>query len=52
MDEGGSRDGAFLSEEALWRGPWGRSFFTGDPGRYVKIGSGYGHLSPWGPLSS
>jgi hypothetical protein len=33
-------------------GPWGGSFFTGDPGRYVKIGSGYGHLSPWGSLSS
>ena len=24
--------------------------FTGDPGRYVKKGSGYGHLSPCGPL--
>ena len=23
MDEGGSGDGASLSEEALWRGPWG-----------------------------
>jgi len=23
--------------------------FTGDPGRYVKKGSGYGHLSPKGP---
>jgi hypothetical protein len=23
MDEGGSGDGASLSEEAPWRGPWG-----------------------------
>jgi len=23
MDEGGSRDTVSLSEEALWRGPWG-----------------------------
>jgi len=27
------------------------SSFTGDPGRYVKKVSGYGHLSPWCPLS-
>jgi len=27
------------------------SSFTGDPGRYVKKVSRYGHLSPWGPLS-
>jgi len=27
------------------------SSFTGDPGRFVKKISGYGHLSPWGPLS-
>jgi len=27
------------------------SSFTGAPGRYVKKVSGYGHLSPWGPLS-
>ena len=33
-------------------GPGGSSF-TGDPGRYVKIVSRYGHLlSPLGPLSS
>jgi len=30
----------------------GGSSFTGDLGRCVKKGSGYGHLSPWGPLSS
>ena len=52
MEEGVSRDGASLSEEAPWRGPQGGSFFTGDPGRYVKMGSGYGHLSPWRPLSN
>jgi len=32
-------------------GLWGR-LFTGDPGRYVKKGSGYGQISPerhhWG----
>jgi len=38
---------ASLSEEALWRGPWGgESSITGDPGRYVKKGSSYGYLSP------
>jgi hypothetical protein len=26
--------------------------FTVDPGRYVKKGSGYGHLSPGAPLLS
>jgi hypothetical protein len=30
-----------LSAEASGEGP-----FTGDPGRYVKKGSGYRHLSP------
>ena len=50
MDEGGSGGGASLSEEALWREPGGESSFTGDPGRYVKKISGYGHLSPWGPF--
>jgi hypothetical protein len=30
----------------------GESFVIGDPGRYVKKVSGYGHLCPWGPLSS
>jgi len=38
---------ASLSEEALWRGPWGEgNSFTADPGRCVKKGSGYRHLSP------
>ena len=41
MDEGGSEDGASLSEEALWRGPQGGGvapslaqiiLITGDPG--------------------
>ena len=27
----------------------GDGSFTGDPGRYVKEGSGYGHLSAYGP---
>jgi len=49
MDERGSGNGASLSEEVPWRGPWGNSF-TGYPGRYVKKVSGYGHLSPWGPF--
>jgi hypothetical protein len=31
------------------RGTWGGGFFTGDFERYVKEGSGDGHLSPWGP---
>jgi len=40
-----------LSEEAPWRGPWGGgSSFTGGPGRYVKKGSGYEHLSIGSPL--
>jgi hypothetical protein len=53
MDVGGSVDETPLSEEAPWRGPrgGGGSSFTGDPERYVKKVSGYGHLSPWGPLS-
>jgi hypothetical protein len=28
MDEGGSRKGAFLSEEAQWEGPMGRASLT------------------------
>jgi len=28
----------------------GEGSFTGDPGRYVNRGSGYGHLSTWGPV--
>ena len=35
MDEGGSV-----------RRASGEGSFTGDPGRYVKKGSRYGHLSP------
>jgi len=30
-----------VSSEGFWGG-----LFTRDPGRYVKKGSGYGHLSP------
>jgi len=52
MEEGGSRDGPSLSlslsKEMPWRGPLGGSSFSGDPGRYVKKGSGCRHLSPWG----
>jgi len=51
MDERGSVDEASLSEEAPWRPRGEGSSFTGDPGRFVKKISGYGHLSPWGPLS-
>ena len=46
MDEGESRDGVSLSEEAQWRGPQRGGSFTGYPGRYVKKGSGYMLLSP------
>jgi hypothetical protein len=45
----GKKNGESLSERAPWRESrgWGReSSFTGDPGRYVKKGSGYRHLSP------
>jgi hypothetical protein len=46
MDEGGSRNGVLLSEGAQCRGPLGGGgSFTGDPVRYVKEGSRYGHLS-------
>jgi hypothetical protein len=46
MDEGSSVDEASLSEEVPWRGlREGGGSFTGDPGRYVKKVSGYGHLS-------
>jgi hypothetical protein len=43
--DGGSRNGASLFEKAVW---WasGEGSFTGNPGRYVKKGSGYGHISP------
>jgi hypothetical protein len=32
------------------RGTWRGGSFTGDFERYVKEGSGDGHLSPWGTL--
>jgi len=35
-----------LSLKGLRAGGLGGSSFTGDPGRYVQIVSGYGHLSP------
>jgi hypothetical protein len=35
-----------LSLKRLHGDASGGSFFTGDPGRYVKKGSRYGHLSP------
>ena len=41
----------YLSLKRLCVGGRGGSSFTGDPGRYVKKVSGYGHLSPWGLLS-
>jgi len=52
MDGGGSRDGVSLSLslKRLHGGGLGGSSFTEDPGRCVKKGSGYGHLSPSGPL--
>jgi len=40
-----------LSLKRLREGDIRESSFTGDPGRYVKKVSGYGYLSPWGPLS-
>jgi len=40
-----------LSLKRLCGGGLGGSFFTGDPGRYVKKVSGYWHLSPWGAFS-
>ena len=41
-----------LSLQRLRGGVLGSSSFTVDPGRYAKKVSGYGHLSPWGPLST
>jgi len=37
--------------QRLRGGGLGGSSFTVDGGRYAKKVSGYGHLSPWGPLS-
>jgi hypothetical protein len=48
----GSRNGVCLSEEAQCRGPLGEGSLTEDPGRYVKKGSGYGHLSIGAPLGN
>jgi len=47
MDEGGSMER--LSLKRLRGGSLeGGNPFTGDPGRYAKKVSRYGHLSPWG----
>jgi hypothetical protein len=40
-----------LSLKRFHGGGLGGSSLTGDPGRYAKEVSGYGHLSPCGPLS-
>jgi len=54
LDEGGSGDGASLSLslKRLREGGLTGSSFTGDPERYVRKASRYGHLSPWGTLST
>ena len=41
-----------LSLKRICAGGLGGSSFTGGPGIYAKKDSGYGHLSPWGPLST
>ena len=46
----GALEAERLSLKRLHGGDAEGSFFTGSPGRYVKKGSGYGHLSPEGPL--
>jgi hypothetical protein len=55
MDEGGfvNERSLSLSLKRLRRGSSGGSSFTGDPGRYAKKVSGYGHLdlTPWGTLN-
>ena len=38
-----------LGRGLVWRAS-GEGSFTGDPGRYVEKGSGYGHLPPLGNL--
>jgi len=40
-----------LSLKRLCGGGLRGSYFTGDPGIYIKKVSRYRHLSPWGPLS-
>jgi len=42
----GALEAERLSLKRLRGGDSEGSFFTGGPGRYVKKGSGYGHLSP------
>ena len=51
MDKTGSRDGASHSEETQRKGLKGGPSFSGDPGRYVKKGFGYGNLQR-GPFYS
>ena len=46
MDEGGSRNGACLSEEAQCRRPLGRATSLGTLEDMLKKGSEYRHLSP------
>jgi len=46
MDEGGSRNGASLSEEAQCGRPLGRAPSLGTLEDMLKKGSVYGHLSP------
>ena len=53
MDKGGSRVSLSLKRlcgEGLGRGG-GEGSFTGDPARYVKKVSEYGHFFPYRPLS-
>jgi hypothetical protein len=52
-DLGGGMKGALRMKHLSLKGPRGGSLgaggggsFTGDPGRYVKKVSGYGHFSP------
>jgi hypothetical protein len=45
MDEG-ALELERLSPKRLSRGGLEGGFFTGEPGRYVKESSEYGHLSP------
>jgi len=50
MDEGGSRNGACLSEEAQCRRPLGRAPSRGTLEDMLKKGSEYRYLSPQGPI--
>jgi hypothetical protein len=51
MNEGGAVVVGHLSVRDSIKGTLREGSFTGDPGRYDREVSGYGHLSPWGPLS-